>query len=68
MSVLCPQSRERELLAACGKNPYERALLLMQMATFQTQSRAQVQLLNEAMECLERAGTVEAGLFTMAQV
>ena len=50
-----PPQKERELLAAVGKNPYERALLLTQMAPFQSESHRQSAMLQEAMDCLGRA-------------
>lgn len=59
--------RERELLLACKSNPYEKALLLMQMATFQTQNRNQAALLQEAMDCLVSAGNMEREWFAEAQ-
>ena len=49
------QLKERELLAAVGKNPYERALLLAQMAPFQSEAHRRSAMLQEAMDCLGRA-------------
>lgn len=39
------QVRERELLLDCGKNPYKRCLLLVQMAFFQDDAQRQLALL-----------------------
>ena len=39
------QLKERELLQSCGKNMYEKAVLLMQMAPFQADSQKQAQML-----------------------
>lgn len=50
-----PPFKERELLSAVGKNPYERALLLTQMASFQSEAHRQSAMLQEAMDCLGRA-------------
>lgn len=40
-----PPLKERELLQAVGRNPYERALLLIQMAPFQSEQHKQNALL-----------------------
>ena len=39
------QVRERELLLACGSNPYQRALVLTQMAPLQPDSIKQAAVL-----------------------
>ena len=62
-----PPLKERELLASVGKNPYERALLLTQMAPFQPEPHRQAALLQEAAECLARAQAWEDGQFALAQ-
>lgn len=38
----CPVATEKRLMAAAGKNPYEKALLLMQMAQLRTVNAEQV--------------------------
>ncbi len=50
-----PPAKERELLQACGKNGYERAIALMQMAPFQAETHRQVAMLTEACELLVKA-------------
>ncbi|KAG2453644.1 hypothetical protein HYH02_001857 [Chlamydomonas schloesseri] len=63
-----PQMKERELLAACGKNPYERAVVLMQMTAFQGADAARkAQLLQEAGDLLTKAQAAEDGLFAAQQ-
>jgi hypothetical protein len=39
------QAKERELLRACGSNPYQRALLLVQMASLQPDAARQAAVL-----------------------
>ncbi|KAG1679322.1 hypothetical protein FOA52_009354, partial [Chlamydomonas sp. UWO 241] len=62
-----PPLKERELLAAVGRNPYERALLLVQMAPFQSEQHKQNAMLTEAAECLVRAQAAEDGLLAQAR-
>lgn len=51
------QNKERELLAACGKNGYERALVLMQMVAFQGEDAARkAQLLQVRVRVVPVAG------------
>jgi hypothetical protein len=50
-----PAAKERELLAACGKNGYEKAVALMQMARFQGEPHRAAAMLTEAAELLVRA-------------
>lgn len=62
-----PPLKERELLAACGKNPYERALALIAMAPLQAEQHRAVAQLTEAAECLVRAQQSEDAALTAAQ-
>ncbi|KAG2499074.1 hypothetical protein HYH03_003257 [Edaphochlamys debaryana] len=63
-----PQQKERELLAACGKNYYERALVLTQMTAFAgSDGGRKAQLLQEAGDLLTKAQAAEDGLFTAMQ-
>ncbi|EKX39048.1 hypothetical protein GUITHDRAFT_165079 [Guillardia theta CCMP2712] len=54
-----PPSREREILAACNKNSYEKAILLIEMARLPRKSAEREQLLLQAIEYLEKASLEE---------
>eukprot|EP00798_Chlamydomonas_sp_ICE-L_P023814 gene23814-9377_t len=62
-----PPLKERELLSMVGKNPYERALLLMQMAPFQPEVHQQAVMMQEAAELLGKAQSAEDFQFVGAQ-
>ncbi|MEW5312856.1 MAG: hypothetical protein WDW38_004457 [Sanguina aurantia] len=62
-----PAMKERELLTAVGKNAYEHALLLMQMAPFQSDTQRQIALLQEAGELLVKAQAYEDAEFACMQ-
>ncbi len=62
-----PPLKERELLLAVGKNPYEKALLLTQMAPFQSEPHRRDALLAEAADSLVRAQASEDALFAGAR-
>jgi len=57
-----PVVAERVLMGRANKNPYERALLLMQMAAFYPSRDRREQLLNEAGALLAHATATEAAL------
>jgi len=59
--------RERELLRACGANPYQRALLLIQMAPFQRDVNRQAAILDDAANQLLAAQQAEATLLAAMQ-
>ena len=65
--ALCLQARERELLAACHKNHYQQALVLMASATFQSDLSKQSSLLEAAAQALVEAQHAEAALTTSMQ-
>ena len=62
-----PALKERELLQAVAKNPYEKALLLTQMATFQSEGYKQAAMLSEAADLLVKAQASEDSLFSQSQ-
>lgn len=62
-----PPLKERELLQACGKNVYERALVLAAMAPLQGDTHRATQLLTEACDCLVKAQESEDAALAAAQ-
>ncbi len=60
-------TKEKELLAACGKHAARRALLLMQMARRQAEAHKSVALLQEASELLHQAQAQEDLLLSSQQ-
>ncbi|GMH35475.1 hypothetical protein BSKO_03343 [Bryopsis sp. KO-2023] len=54
--------KERELLEACGKNMYEKAVLLMEMARFSKDRKKQEAILKESMNLLISAHELEEKL------
>eukprot|EP00879_Flechtneria_rotunda_P025042 GHRR01026578.1.p1 GENE.GHRR01026578.1~~GHRR01026578.1.p1 ORF type:complete len:516 (+),score=184.34 GHRR01026578.1:750-2297(+) len=58
---------ERQLLEACGKNPYQRALLLTQIAAYQPDTTRQIAALKEACTLLQAAQSSEADIFNAQQ-
>jgi hypothetical protein len=62
-----PAIKERELLLACGKSQYEKAVALMQMAPDQAEQHRQVALLTEAADLLDKAQEREDAHFAAAQ-
>uniref|UniRef100_A0A7S0DWM5 Fibronectin type-III domain-containing protein n=2 Tax=Hanusia phi TaxID=3032 RepID=A0A7S0DWM5_9CRYP len=57
-----PPSREQEILAACNKNCYEKAIVLIEMARLHRKSAEREQLLLQAIEFLEQASLEEERL------